>query len=241
MRQKLTHAQLPAPLAALVDPSDFLKAFDCPETQTVVVWRVNKQIGKQQELEFSLHLMRGLTRPEREAQFPAPAEVPLPALGAHVMKRDRLEEGTDVRYETYDVYLLGQTAKITQCEQIYFAPALMTIADVVQPALENALFAGKYLAWSVDEKVSSWVAALYRLRRQMGETGADEDNLFSPRLLDELRLVDANIEAMLPSILHQLATMETSDPKAMLASFNSRTRLSLVLECLRTSPEDLIS
>ena len=70
-RDKIAYADLPDIVSAAVSEAAFLKAFDNPETKTIVVWYLDSKLGNQRELEFSRQLSRALTRAERESAFPA--------------------------------------------------------------------------------------------------------------------------------------------------------------------------
>jgi hypothetical protein len=227
-RKKLEFGELPPKLTLLLDESDFIKAYDCTEDGTVVVWIKNREIEKQQELEFSLKAERLLSREERENAFPLPENVNLIEMNVKVIKGYRLEAATDVRYETYEVYTNDLQTKITSCEQIYFSPALIGIGNVVGPAVEASLFPIRYSSWSLQEKVNYWVAALYRLRHQTGEMGGHEDDVFVLGLIRKMQMIDANIEAILPLVIRGLATMESISQAELIESFNRRTGLSIV-------------
>lgn len=197
MRKKLRYEQLPPQLASIFLPADFIKGYDCTDSGTVVVWFLNRKTGKQQEVEFSLKELRILSRAEREGNFPSGQEIILADQGFRVMKGSRLEPDSDVRYETYDVYLDGSQSKFFTCEQIYFSPVLFDVGEVVRSSAEGASFPTVYAAWPLVDRVNYWVAALYRLRHRTGEVGALEDDVFGPGLIGKMRSIDAGVDSIL--------------------------------------------
>lgn len=229
MRKKIKYEQLPVQLTSIVMQADFIKGYDCADQGALVVWFANRATGKQQEVEFSLKEQRILSRAEREQDFPAEEEIALPDQGFRVAKGYRLEQGTDVRYETYDVYPEGAQSKLLTCEQVYFSPALFDVGDVVRSAVENTSFPAVYGGWPLSDRVNYWVAALYRLRHRTGEIGALEDDVFGPGLISKMKSIDAGIDSILPAVLKGLAAMESINPHGLIQSFNKRTGLSIAL------------
>lgn len=230
LRKYIEYAQLPLRLRVAFAEADFLDGYDFSTQGFVIAWFLNRKIGKQQEVEFSLEERRILSRDERERALPAKEEILLPDQGYRVQKGYWLEPNTDVRYETYDVYPEGSASKLLTCEQIYFAPALIDIGQVVRSAVKEASFPLEYARWSVPERVSYWVSALYRLRHQLGEIGAQEDDVFDPKLVNKMRAIDANIDSILPIVLGKLAAIESVNPRDLIQSFGKRTGFSLPLQ-----------
>ncbi len=226
-RKALRYAQLPAELKPIIAEAALIKAYYCSEVDSIIAWVINEELNRQREIAFSLSKSRVLSSKEREQAFPATEEVSVPGLGYRVMKGYQLEGGTDVLYETYEVYSNDLQKKITTCEQVYFSPMLADVADVVGPAVEAALLPVSYVSWPLNEKVDFWVASLYRLRHQTGETGAHEDQIFSLGLIDKMKQIDPNIHAILPLVIKGLATMESDDPLESTKSFNRRTGLNI--------------
>lgn len=151
---------------------------------------------------------RFLSREERMQKFPLPEEILLPEKKLRVIKGYRLELNTDVRYETYAVFEQGSLTKFYECEQVYFAPYLVDVAEFVSSSLEQAMFPSIYRGWSAKDKINYWVSELYRLRRQTGEIGADEDDVIGTDLIDKMKEVDVDILKILPQIIKGLAAME---------------------------------
>lgn len=223
MRTKVAYSQLPPSLSLEISEKDFLRALSVDNGQTLIVWKKNNDTKRQQELQFSIEEGRLLSRTERLSLLPKPERFVLPEDGVEVIKGARLEQATDVRYETYAIYLAGTQSKISTCEQIYFSLDIIDIRVIVRSALEKISFPSLYLSWPERDRVDYWVAALYRSRRQLGELGAAGDAAFSPQLVENMRSIDKNIESILSAILTRLAEVESEVPAEIIKSFNERT------------------
>ncbi|KVM82996.1 hypothetical protein WJ78_04445 [Burkholderia ubonensis] len=226
-RDKVAYSELPSALAATIPESLFLKAYDNAESKTVVAWCLDSRTNKQREIEFSRKLGRLLSRSERERNFPAEREVVLRDSGVKVHIANRLEPDTDVRYETYVAFDPVTSAQLAKAEQIFFAPFVQDPDDVIRPAIQKANFPAVYAGWTAIDKIRYWVGVLYRLRRQTGEGGRNEDEAFSPALLVRMRAVDPGIDGILATILAELGRMEMTGPDVMRAAFNQRTGASI--------------
>ena len=226
-RDKMAYSDLPDVVSAAVPEAVFLKAFDIPETKTIVVWYLDSKIGNQREIEFSRQLARALTRAEREANFPVEREVFLSDEGVKVRIGNRLAPETDVRYETYVAIDLVTSEKVAESQQIFYMPVMLEPAAVIQSAIKRARFPAQYAAWSAIDRIRHWVGMLYRLRRQTGESGLDEDRAFGPDVLATMRAVDSDVDAILGAVLAELARMEMMSPDAMRAAFNQGTGASI--------------
>ncbi|OMG71125.1 hypothetical protein [Burkholderia ubonensis] len=226
-RDKVAYSELPLSLAEIIPVSSFLKAYDHGESKTIMAWYLDSRTNKQREIEFSQDLGRLLSRSERERNFPAAREVVLRDGGVKVHIANRLEPGTDVRYETYVAFDPITSAQLAEAEQIFFAPFVQDPADVIWPAIQKANFRAVYAGWPAADKMRYWVGVLYRLRRQTGEGGRNEDEAFTPALLTRMRAVDPGIDSILATILAELGRMEMTRPDVMRAAFNQRTGASI--------------
>ena len=226
-RDSVAYSALPSFVCALIPEDVFLKAIDSPETKSIVVWYLDSKIDSQHELEFSRQLERALTRAEREANFPVEREIFLSDEGVNVRIGNWLAPETDVRYETYVAIDPVTSAEIAESQQIFYMPVLLEPAVVIQSAIKRARFPAQYAAWSVIDRVRHWVGMLYRLRRQTGESGLDEDRAFGPDVLATMRAVDSDVDAILGAVLAELARMEMMSPDAMRAAFNKGTGASI--------------
>lgn len=225
LRNSVKYADLPHAITSFIAESTFTKAYNFPEQRKVIVWTSDKNLKKSQEQEFSLMLNRFLTRDEREKDFPRPEVITMMDEGLSVIKSYRLEYGSDRLYETYDVRSLDLKTRIATCEQIFYSPMLNDVGDLVRKAVKTASFSTTYNGWSVQERENYWVGTLYRIRRQTGESGRNEDESFSVKLLNEMKATDPNIVTLLPAILGRLAAMESVNVNDLIDSFNQKTSL----------------
>lgn len=142
--------------------------------------------------------------------------------GVKVRIGNRLDPETDFRYETYVAFDSVTLAKLATSEQIFYAPVVLNPAAVIRPAIQNSNFSVQYTGWRAVDKIGYWVGVLYRLRRQTGESGHDEDDAFSPALLVKMRAVDPGIDTILVAVLTELGGMEAVSPDVMRVAFNQR-------------------
>ncbi|VWB79840.1 hypothetical protein BLA14095_03683 [Burkholderia lata] len=203
-RDELPYSALPSSLTALIPEAIFLKALENAESQTIIVWYVDAQIGRQHEVEFSPQLGRLLSRSEREARFPLERRIVLRD-GIRVQVGNRLEAATDVRYETYTAFDPVTASKLAVGEQMFFMRFLAEPETIVRQAIEKATFPNTYAGWSAIERTRYWVGVLYRARRQTGESGISEDEAFRPALLKQMRAVDPEVDGILAAVLAELS------------------------------------
>lgn len=222
MRTRIPYADLPSELTALVPVGDFMKAYESENLGNIIVWRRNGAGGLCEEFEYSNSSKRFLSGFERESLFPPVQEITLPELGVIAKISHSLEGESHALYQTYDVASLDSQWCGIHADQQVYAPAMRPVAEVVSEALESALFPARYAAWPRSDKVGYWVGMLYRQRRQTGENGQDEDVIFHPGLLEQMRQTDNQIEDIFPEIIRLLAHMEQRDPVELLAAFNAR-------------------
>lgn len=226
-KNELIYANLPLALTAIVPEALFLTAFDDVESKNVVVWCVDSLSNRQREIEYSPKLGRLLSRAERESKLPIERVIVLSGDGIKVRIGNRLEPGTDVRYETYVAYDPITSAKLAEGEQIFYESIMLEPEEVIRPEIQKASFPSNYSKWSAVERIRYWVGVLYRIRRQTGESGINEDQAFRPELLKQMRAVDSGIDGILPTILAELGRMEMVAPDVMRAAFNQRTGASI--------------
>jgi hypothetical protein len=72
---------------------------------------------------------------------------------------------------------------------------------------------------SNQEKAPYWSSRLYRQRRQIGESGGDENAIFDKSFLDKLLVQEPNILNIIPECLRHLANI--------IAEFKTRTGIEL--------------
>ncbi|MCD4487419.1 hypothetical protein LQR31_23385 [Chromobacterium vaccinii] len=226
-RNKLKYIQLPFEITSIFSELNFIKGYECSDDNSLIVWFFDEEVGRQKEVEFSLTERRILSREDRMQHFPASQELLLPDQGVRVAKDCRLELGTDVRYETYEVFSILSGERVLMCEQVYYSPFMFDVADIVRTELQKQSFPLIYQSWSEKEKIDYWVLSLYRLRHRTGETGASEDDVFGLGLIHDMRSLEQGVDNLLPFIIQGLSMMESRDINELIQSFNSRTGMSI--------------
>lgn len=219
----MQYEELPSEIRTRVTPDNFLAAYTIDPAKRIVVWAVNNQIEKQEELEYSIPENKILTTEERKIAIPPGKTAVLPELGVEVYIEYELEKDTNVLYEKYKIFSIENKTFIAEASQIYFSPYKSPLKEAVRSALNDYRFPQLYKNWSTSEKINYWVEALYRLRRQTGEFGAHEDDIFDKSLIEQMKYVDPEIADLIPDCLKRLANIEQIDESNLLKSFEIKT------------------
>ena len=229
-RKSLNYKELPEKLSMLVAEANFLEAYDCSkEFGSLIVWLENRDFNRSDEIEYSLSLSRILSVEERQHALPAPEEIVIDGLDYRVIKSSRIEDGSNMRYEVYDVFSNDLKDKITTCEQLYFLYVQPNAGNIVGSAVKTALFPMTYAKWSLDDRVAYWSSQLYLFRRQIGEEGEEEDAIFDMDLVNRMKLIDPDIEKILHLVISKLAEMNMTSPVSLIKSFNEKMGLNISL------------
>ncbi|RDH42660.1 hypothetical protein [Zooshikella ganghwensis] len=219
----MKYEELPPTLQAIVKVDDFLSAYSISDSKSVIVWVVNSDLGKQEELEFSTFENRLLSRKERESAMPTGETTIFSELGVEVLTDYKLEVATNVLYEMYKIFSVDSKKIIAEKSQIYFTPYKSTLKEIVINALDDYQFPKLYEGWDENEKINYWVEVLYRLRRQTGESGGHEDDIFNRSLIDQMMQVDSKVVNLLPTCLKRLANIEQLDEHSLTSAFEAKS------------------
>jgi hypothetical protein len=223
--KRIQRSALPRNLAASIPQGAFLCAFDKEEKGRFVVWHVTSP-GHAEELEYDAALDRPLTIAERTAELPAGKEQVLPQQALRVVSRYFIDKETSKLRVTLHV-MDASGVKIAEAVQDVYDPFEWTLEGVVRSAVQQARFSAEYAAWPRDQKVAYWAASLRRLRRAAGESGADEDSVYSPSLIQDMEKIDPQVIALLPDILGLVAGMDQIDAAQAVAAFSAGTGVAL--------------
>ena len=224
---RVKYNELPMGMRASIVEDDFLRACVALNVRNRILWIVDRKKNRRSELEWDFARSRFLTRDEREDFFENERSFDLLQIGVGVTVRQYLEAGTDALYESFHVYSLESGEKLFEISQDVYSPARRDMVELVGLELKRISFPLQYEAWSLDKKISHWVALLYRFRHQVGEQGEAEDDAFDLALIEKMRSVDPDIESILMPIIVGLAAMEGDDVKRMAQSFSSRTGINV--------------
>lgn len=225
--QRVSADSLPDSLTKALLNQKVLKCFFSPEQQRYVVWIVNDQTKRQQELEFDEKAARFLSRGERVSSLDAPFDVEYKDLNVKVKVSYLLEADTDVLHEELTVYGSLTGKPVISAKYVVFNSFKTDRKKEVAKLVEKASFPMQYSVWTKQDKVNYWSEQLYRIRRHAGEDGASLDSVFNAKLIEHMTNIDANILNLLPEILIELAKMETTAANPIFAAFTARTQIDL--------------
>lgn len=179
----------------------------------------------QTELEFSAADGQLLSSADRVNGLPLPREFLDDEINVVVHVRHRLDPVSNLRYEAYRV-LSRENGSVAEFERIYYAPMLLSSAEFVRSKWDQVTLPVQYSVWPEAEKVRHWVAMLYRARRNVGESGQDEDLAFSPALYAQMKSVDPAVDQILPQVFVELSRMENDSAEALYSAFRSRVAVA---------------
>ena len=223
----LSYEELPSFIAKEIDKKSFLSSFFVDEVTSIVVWVIDESTGKQKELEFSVAENRALSLDDRKDNLPSPQKVLMTECGVEVMHCFYFEEITNVLYDEYRIHSINTGDEITSATQIFFSKYKESVPDIVRQALDDNDFPSVYASWEEPQKINYWVSVLYRMRRQSGESGGLEDDIFSPELINSMKKVDKDILRLMPYCLMQLADMEQLEKRELFSIFGKKTGMQL--------------
>jgi hypothetical protein len=200
----------------------FLFAYQLVDGGRFVIRHADPSNNKVEELEFDPRLDRFLSAKERLGlRAAAPNLLRLPS-GHTAQASHRIDPDRNSLLVHYDVFASHNGEKVMEIEQEVYAPIPSEPIGAIAKALERARFSSDYAHWDEPRKVEHWASALHRLRRAKGESGRDEDEVFTPALLRDMERSDPNVRALLSRILHRLAGLGQVDSKQLEASFRQR-------------------
>ena len=225
--QRVSAESLPVSLTKALSNQKALKCFHSSELQRYVVWIVNDQTKRQQELEFDEKAARFLSRGERASSLDAPFDVEYKDLNVKVKVSYLLEAETDVLHEELTVYGSMTSKPVISAKYVVFNAFKTDRKKEVAKLVEKASFPMQYSGWTQQEKINYWSEQLYRIRRHAAEDGASLDGAFNAKLIEHMTNIDANILNLLPEILIELAKMEMTAVNPIFAAFTARTQIKL--------------
>ncbi|MFC3032167.1 hypothetical protein ACFOEE_06520 [Pseudoalteromonas fenneropenaei] len=218
--KNLQYNDLPETLKSKIKEEELLTAYSINNFKKVLIWIVNEELGKQEELEYSSEHNALLSLEERQKDAPCERVVSIPEMGVEILIYYSFELNTNVMYENYQIRPIGSTDVLANSSQIYYSPYKNSPEEVAKGVLDEYKFANTYKSFDRDEKINYWVGILYRLRRQAVESGCEEDVIFDDKLLKKMKEVDQDIEIILHLCLEKLAALEQIDESKLKKAFN---------------------
>jgi hypothetical protein len=203
----------------------FLFAYQLVDSGRFVIRHADPSNNHVEELEFDPRQNRFLSADERlRLRASEPRQLRMPS-GQTVQVSYRIHPDRSSLLAHYDIYSGDNGKKTFEVEQEVYAPTPSEPIAAIGKALERAQFPLEYARWDEHRKAASWASTLHRLRRAKGESGRDEDEVFTPALLHDMERTDPNVRALLKRILIQLADLGQVDPKQLEATFMQRVGL----------------
>jgi len=216
--------QLPAAVQAAIPEERFLYAL---RGKGGYVVREVTDAGRSSEREFDEGLGRFLTVEERRQRLPPgdrfvfAGDEPVTVTVTHHIDADTGE----LRAHFAIVDDAGRP--VAELTRDVFRPTPWRPEEVVAEVMRAHQFPQRYASWPRDEKVRYWAAKLHRLRRARGESGRDEDDLYSPELVGDMEQLDPQVRDLLADVIARVGELEQTDPGAAIDAFEQRSGISI--------------
>jgi hypothetical protein len=222
---EVTLDKLPAPLVALINRAKFQVAYHLPLTDRYVVEHV-LPTGQRQELEYDVALGRCLTLAERIAQLPPARRTVLTDENVTVSSTYFIDPATSqLRLSLEMIDESGQ--KLLSTVRLVYVKLAWDEDALVQQALQRRRFPAEYATWSREQRIGHWAMVLHRYRRAHGESGRDEDEVYTLELIRDLERTEPKLRDMLADILTKVGRLEQTPPDQAIAAFTSRTGIAV--------------
>jgi hypothetical protein len=225
--QRVGFESLPASAASSIGKDNFLYSYYNPEKNRYVIYHVNQTTKDGEEVEFDVGADRFLTLEERHRELPT-SNTKVYTDGevvAHATYHIRPQ--SNELWVHFTIYSESEGKKITEADQQVYSPIKWDDNSVISSAVEKANFPKQYASWDEDRKVGYWASMIHRYRRWNGETGLDEDEIFTPDLLQNMEKTDPNVRFLLPRILALAARLEQTEPEVLTRSFSNRVGVEI--------------
>lgn len=212
---------LPASFRAILHKGRFLVAYHLPVRGRYVAQYIQSD-GQRRELEYDVASQCCLTLDERRAELPGETREPWPEEGLTILTRyflaDELEE-LRVQFDAVD----DSGGTVVSRSVSAYVPTVWDGKQLIQEALHRQRFPARYAALTRSEQVTFWAQKLLRFRRAKGESGCEENAIYTPALIEDMEKIDPHVRQLLPEILGQLATLEQTEASETFASFSAGT------------------
>lgn len=212
---------LPAAVTAALGGATVHIAYHLPATDRYII-RGALPNGQRQEMEYDVARGRWLTVDERRAELPPPRHDQLGDEGVGYTTSYRITDTTCdklVNFKTDD----GSV----DTDQLVHTAAAPDGAQVVREELQRQRFPARYATWGRPEKVAHLAQVIHRWRRARGESGKDEDEIYTPQLVRDLERTEPNLRDMLAEILTQVGALEQTPAAEAIAAFTARTGIAV--------------
>lgn len=210
---------LPGPLAASINK--FQVAYHLPARGRYIARHVRPD-GRREELEYDVARGRCLTVDERKAELPPDRRLVLPDEGVTATSTHFIDDETSqlrVRLSAVDDAGRAFLSSVS----LAHSPYERNEEDDVRLALRRHRFPAVYATWPKEQKVAHWATVLHRFRRANGESGHDEDEIYTLGLISDMERTDPQVRDLLPEILASVGWLEQTPADEAIAAFSSRT------------------
>lgn len=217
---------LPPSLATIVGQGRLLVGYHLVDHDRYVVQYVQPD-GQRRELEYDMALGRCLTVDERRAELPPESREPLPDEGLTVVTRHLLVDEHAERRVQFDA-IDDRGATVVSLSRAVHVPLAWDGRQLIEEALHRQRFPVDYAAWPRPQRVAYWAATLHRFRRASGESGHQEDEIYTPALVSDMEKTDPQVRQLLPDILAHVAALEQDSADRAIAAFAAGTGVGVV-------------
>lgn len=224
----LEYKNTPNLIRSLYSQEQVLSAYASDITNNIIVWIINPSTNKQMEVEYSFSENRLLSVEERLRALPAPQRIDLRQGLLSLTKSYVIEKDSGTLYENYELRDTRNPNSLAFTSQVYHTPYRETDDRIKEKLITQVEQKILYSSMTAQQKAAYWSGRLYKQRRQIGESGRDENAIFDGNLLEEMCNFDPEVEQVLPECLRQLADMEQADYFGLVEEFQRRTGCQLL-------------
>lgn len=227
MATKIKYNELPMFIRDTIPEEDFLAGYLSTDKNdaNIIVRIADHSSNRPAEEEYNPMKMRRLSLGERKENIPLPETKTIEDLNLEIRITYSFEDKTNILQQHYQVFELDQMTQVGKHTEPYFSAFKGDLVAIAKSALRKYRFPSEYSQWSPDQKIIYWVERLYKMRRQAGESGSDEDIAFDKTLANAMQSIDPEIKGLLPECIMKLAQLEQIDHAELLSSFRERTGL----------------
>jgi hypothetical protein len=225
MMMCVTLAELPAPLVAVTNEATMHEMYHLPERGRFIVRHVLPD-GRNEELEYDATLGRCLTLAERAAELPPARRALLSDRNVTISSTYFIDPTTCQLLESFQAIDESGQKLVDSVRLVYVKTAWDDRAEV-QSALQQRAFPAEYATWSRAERIGHWAYAIHRWRRVHGESGRNEDEIYTPDLVTDLERIEPKLRDMLGEILAEVGWLEQTPAAEAIAAFTTRTGIAV--------------
>jgi len=92
------------------------------------------------------------------------------------------------------------------------------------------MYPENYSEMGQEERLNHWSKVLYNGMRWAGEDGKEEISIFDQKLIRDLRTFDSSIDAILPTVITQLAVMWLEEPEEFVSKVNEQCNTAYTVD-----------